>query len=108
MLGLTFKENVGDVRNSRVPDIIEELVDCGCAVADPDELKHELGVEPSDLADFTGLDALVLAVSHQTYIELVASGGLASMLHDHGVLFDVKSMIADPDALPATYHYESL
>ena len=114
VLGLTFKENVGDVRNSRVPDIIEELVDCGCAVvahdplADPDELKHELGVEPSDLADFTGLDALVLAVSHQTYIELVASGGQAAMLHDHGVLFDVKSMIADPDALPATYHYESL
>jgi len=114
VLGLTFKENVGDVRNSRVPDIIEELVDCGCQVvahdplADPDELRHELGVEPSELAAFRGLDALIVAVSHQSYRELIAAGGLGEMLRADGVLFDVKSMITDPSSLPDTFHYESL
>jgi len=114
VLGLTFKENVGDIRNSRVPDIIEELVDGGATVvahdplAEADELRRELGVEPSALSDFRDLDAVVLAVSHEAYVELVASGGLSEMLKPRGVLFDVKSMIDDPSTLPASFHYESL
>jgi len=114
VLGLTFKENVGDVRNSRVPDIIEELLDGGATVvahdplASPDELRRELGVEPSELTSFRDLDAVVLAVSHRHYVDVVSSGGLTEMLKPEGVLFDVKSMISDPSSLPASFHYESL
>ena len=50
----------------------------------------------------------MLAVCHQPYVDLVASGGLTEMLKPEGVLFDVKSMIADPSTLPASFHYESL
>jgi UDP-N-acetyl-D-galactosamine dehydrogenase len=114
VLGLTFKENVGDIRNSRVPDIIGELLDSGVEViahdplADANECKVELGVTPTALTEFQGLDAVVLAVSHREYVELVERGALSEMLKPEGVLFDVKSMIADPSSLPDTYHYESL
>src|SRR5690606_36984840 len=70
VLGLTFKENVPDLRNSRVPDIVAELREYGIVRvihdhrADPEEAKAEYGVELSDLQHFHDLDALILAVPH--------------------------------------------
>ncbi|MBX2803275.1 MAG: nucleotide sugar dehydrogenase [Myxococcales bacterium] len=112
VLGLTFKENVGDVRNSRVPDIVHELRDHGATVlahdplADPEHCARELGVPLTQLDDFRGLDALVVAVAHDAYRELLARD-LATLLRDGGVLFDVKSMLQPADH-EERYAYQAL
>ncbi|MEM8724073.1 MAG: UDP binding domain-containing protein, partial [Pseudomonadota bacterium] len=97
MLGLTFKQDVPDIRNSKVPDIIAELGEYGIEplvgdpLADPAEAKREYGVELSAPADLTDLDALILAVDHAEY---VAEGAeLATRLKQGGVLVDVKSAL---------------
>jgi UDP-N-acetyl-D-galactosamine dehydrogenase len=76
VLGVTFKENVPDLRNTRVVDILSELADYGVvtlvhdAMADPEEARHELGLELCALKDMRGLDALILAVSHDQYRDI--------------------------------------
>nr|WP_041916036.1 nucleotide sugar dehydrogenase [Pseudodesulfovibrio mercurii] len=73
VLGLTFKENVPDLRNTRVVDILAELADYGVEVlvndaqADPEEAERELGVTLRPLDEFRDLDALILAVPHEAY-----------------------------------------
>ena len=98
VLGLTFKEDVPDIRNSRVPDILHELREFGIKpiIHDPhaeaDEVEHEYGLMLSPLDAFSGLDALVLAVSHREYREMAADS-LFGMLKPGGLLVDVKSCI---------------
>jgi UDP-N-acetyl-D-galactosamine dehydrogenase len=98
VLGLTFKEDVPDIRNSRVPDILHELREFGIEpiIHDPhaeaDEVAHEYGLTLSSLEAFSGLDALVLAVSHREYREMAADA-LFGMLKPGGLLVDVKSCI---------------
>ena len=98
VLGLTFKEDVPDIRNSRVPDILQELREFGIEpiIHDPhaeaDEVAHEYGLTLSSLEAFSGLDALVLAVSHREYREMAAEA-LFGMLKPGGLLVDVKSCI---------------
>ena len=71
IMGLTFKENCADLRNSRVHDIIGELKDYGVSpavwdpVADPAEAREEYGVELVSLSDLSILDAIIAAVPHQ-------------------------------------------
>src|SRR6266545_3373547 len=75
ILGLTFKENVPDLRNSRIPDIINELTEFGIQplVHDPlgnrEEALEEYGVALCDWSALTGLDALIVAVAHRKYLE---------------------------------------
>jgi UDP-N-acetyl-D-galactosamine dehydrogenase len=97
VLGLTFKENVPDLRNTRVVDIIEELGEYGVDVlvhdaqADRAEAQEELGVELCDLAELRNLDALILAVSHDQYRALSVreiKGWFAEP--DKGLVVDVK------------------
>lgn len=99
VLGLTFKENVPDTRNSKVVDIIRELESFGIDVqvhdpmALPEEAKHEYGVtlEPLDKLDLA--DAVIIAVAHQVYVK----GGwplVMGLLKDkQGVVLDVKGML---------------
>ena len=74
VLGLTFKENVRDVRNSRVPDIVAELQEYGITVlvhdrlASPEVAHEEYGIELVDEAALTDLDAVILAVSHRELV----------------------------------------
>ncbi len=104
MLGLTFKENVADIRNSKVPDILGELRAFGIEpllhdpFAGPDETRHEYGLGLSPLEALDGLDALILAVAHKQYLDLGAAA-LARRVNPGGVLVDVKSAL-DPKALP--------
>ena len=111
VLGLTFKENVPDLRNSRVPDIIAELAEFGIEVlvhdplADPDEARHEYGIALASLDQITELDGLVLAVNHGSYVE--EGSDLAARIEGRGVLIDVKSAL-DPDALGDGVIYWSL
>jgi len=111
VLGLTFKENVPDLRNSRVPDILDELAEFGVRplVHDPlasaAEAADEYGVELAALDALTELDALVLAVPHDAYDSLAPA--LPDRLRDGGVVVDVKSML-DPASIPSHLHYWSL
>jgi UDP-N-acetyl-D-galactosamine dehydrogenase len=99
ILGLTFKENVPDLRNSKIPDIIAELATFGIAalVADPlgnpEEAYEEYKVRLTPLSELTKLDAVILAVAHREYVANV--GAIFERVRDNGVVIDVKS------ALPA-------
>ena len=98
VLGLTFKENVPDLRNTRVVDIVSRLTETGHRVdvhdphADRAEADQFYGIEllPS-LDDASGYDAVIGAVPHAEYAALEA-GLLASLLADGGVLADIKGM----------------
>jgi UDP-N-acetyl-D-galactosamine dehydrogenase len=95
VLGFTFKENVPDLRNTKVVDVVEELRDYGCevlvtdAMADPEEAREEYGMELCGLDALTELDAVVLAVSHDEYRSLDADA-LKAMFRD-----PEKIMVAD-------------
>jgi UDP-N-acetyl-D-galactosamine dehydrogenase len=101
VLGLTFKENCPDLRNSRVPDIAAELATYGIEVlmhdptADPDEARAFYGVELVSFAEMKNLDALVVAVAHSFYLEQPLDK-IVEKLISGGCLIDVKS-IFDPD-----------
>ncbi|MFO7155552.1 MAG: nucleotide sugar dehydrogenase [Pseudomonadota bacterium] len=112
VLGLTFKENVPDLRNSRVVDILQELSSFGIEamvhdpLADPAEARQEFGVELCELSAFRDLHALILAVPHRAYLEM-GPGRLGAMLRGGGVFMDVKSVF-EPSDLPANLVYWSL
>jgi UDP-N-acetyl-D-galactosamine dehydrogenase len=105
VLGLTFKENVPDLRNSRVPDIVRELESFGAQVlvhdplGDPGEAQHEYHIDLSPLVALHDLDALVLAVSHRDYLAAGAAE-LRTRLKTNGVFIDVKSAFT-PSEFPA-------
>jgi len=110
--GLTFKEDVPDLRNSRVPDIVSELADYGCLpivhdpLADPVQAREEYGIDLVDEGQLVDLDAVILAVAHRAYREN-GIADLAAALKPRGVFVDVKSM-ADPAALRSDITYWSL
>jgi UDP-N-acetyl-D-galactosamine dehydrogenase len=112
ILGMTFKENVPDLRNSKVGDILTELQQYGMAVrihdpmASAADVESAFGLAPSPLEAFTDLDALVLAVPHKAYLKLSA-GRLFAMLRPGGALLDIKSVLR-PDDAPADRIYWSL
>ena len=112
VLGLTFKEDVPDLRNSRVPDVLEELHAFGVTTlvhdpeADPAEAMHEYGVELVDWDALRDLDGVVLAVSHRAYLEMDVER-LLGVVDSGGVVVDVKSAL-DPTTVPTQYGYWSL
>ena len=104
VMGLTFKENVADIRNSKVPDILKELREYGIepkltdVYADAAETKHEYGLSLTPLEELQDLDALILAVSHKEYVSSVPA--LLARIKHGGVLVDVKSAL-NPADVPA-------
>jgi UDP-N-acetyl-D-galactosamine dehydrogenase len=98
ILGLTFKEDVPDLRNSKIPDIVKELVDFGVTplvhdpMGDPAEAREEYGIELCPFERLSQLDALIVAVAHKQYVEL-GQKALCGLLRDRGVLIDVKSVL---------------
>ena len=112
IMGITFKENVPDLRNSRVPDIVAELREFGITalvhdpLADAAEAKREYGVELVTLDRFAGLDGLILAVPHRVLGEKGWDKLLAA-LAPGGVFVDVKSAVAR-DRVPRSVLYWSL
>ena len=99
VLGLTFKENVPDTRNSKVADIVSELdlLDFGLQVhdpfADPDDVKREYGIELVALDALRPADAVIFAVAHDSYVR----GGwpfiMKLLKNERGVVLDVKSQL---------------
>lgn len=110
VLGLTFKEDVPDVRNSRVPDIIKELQEYGVEVlvhdpmVDPVEADHEYGIRPVAWEMLRELDGLVLAVTHRLYREMDISALLRPLTGGSGVVMDVKAVL-NPHLLPEAVSY---
>jgi UDP-N-acetyl-D-galactosamine dehydrogenase len=102
ILGLTFKENVADLRNSRIPDIVQELRSFGVDVmvhdplGDPQVALHEYQLTLSSLDEFQNLDGLVLAVAHRDFLA-TGSAALRSRLKKTGVFIDVKSAFTSKD-----------
>ncbi len=111
VMGLTFKQDVPDIRNSKVPDILAELADYGITalvsdpLADPAAAAHEYGITLSPADEMVQLDALVLAVNHAEYI--ANPSDLIARLREGGVLVDVKSALSR-EGLPEELVYWSL
>ncbi|MDA7818256.1 Vi polysaccharide biosynthesis UDP-N-acetylglucosamine C-6 dehydrogenase TviB, partial [Sulfurimonas sp.] len=97
ILGITFKENCPDIRNSRVIDVIEELQEFGCNIniydpwANKEEVKHEYNLELQEKVDTSKYEAIVLAVAHKEFKTLDLSN------LDDKVVFDIKSILDNAD-----------
>ena len=96
VLGITFKENCPDIRNSRVIDVIKELEDFECNVdvydpwADAAEVKHEYGVDLiTSLEGKSDYAAIVFAVAHNEFLNL----DLKSLKNGNSVVFDIKGFV---------------
>jgi len=112
IFGLTFKEDVHDIRNSKVPDIVAELKQFNITplvhdpMADAAETKHEYGLDLAKLEDMHDLDALVFAVNHKVLLEL-GPDALRACMKKTAVFIDVKSAFA-PSNFPQDIAYWSL
>lgn len=113
VLGLTFKEDVPDIRNSRVIDIISELREYGIQVqvhdsfAETKDVEKEYRITPQNLSELQPAHAVVLAVSHEDYV----SGGWdfisGLLLEKEGVVYDVKGIL-DRSSKPENIYLERL
>jgi UDP-N-acetyl-D-galactosamine dehydrogenase len=98
ILGLTFKENCRDIRNSKVIDVIRELEQFGCEVfvhdpeADPADTLHEYGIRLRTWDELPAADALILAVAHKRFTALPSSAFLEKIVRQ-GCLVQVKPVL---------------
>ncbi|QOY94661.1 nucleotide sugar dehydrogenase [Massilia sp. UMI-21] len=103
VIGLTFKENCPDLRNSKVADIVHELESYGCEVhvfdpqAEAEEAQHEYGITLQSWDSLPKADAVVVAVPHKEVLAL-SLADFQSKLNENGCFIDVKSQF-DPKAL---------
>lgn len=104
LLGLTFKENCPDLRNTRVVDIVAELEQYGILVdvhdpwVDAVEAKHEYGINPVDEPEQAAYAGIILAVAHEQFRALGADGIRAFGLPDSHVFYDLKSLLPQADS----------
>ena len=111
VLGITFKEDVPDLRNTRVVDIVAELADYGIDVlvhdplADPEEARTHYGVDLQPMDRLEGVDALVVAVAHQAYREMGLEKLAALCNGSRAVVVDVKSTFAPDEGAQKTISY---
>ena len=95
VLGITFKENCPDVRNTKIVDLIKALKDYGANItihdpwADEDEVKHEYGLESSKSIPNKKFDAIVLSVSHNKFNEI----DFSSLKNKNAIIYDVKNFL---------------
>ena len=95
LLGITFKENCPDVRNTKIVDVVNALTDYGIQVtiydpwANPEEVKHEYGLTTTNTLPQTTFDAVVLGVAHREFLEL----DLAGLRNPKSIVYDVKGVL---------------
>lgn len=101
VLGLTFKENCPDLRNTKVIHIIEELASYGLEInvndveADKKEAKDIFDIDLKDKEQMSKADVLIFAVSHKEYLENKSE--YINLVQENGVIFDIKGVISDKD-----------
>lgn len=109
VLGITFKENCPDIRNSKVADLVKELQQWGANVvvadpwADPAEVEHEYGITLGAVDASQPVDALVVAVGHHEYRDLPLQQLRAWCRSDKPVLADIKSLYNRHEAAAAGF-----
>ena len=97
VMGATFKEDVSDIRNSKIVDVIQELQSFACAVdvidphADSEELFHEYGFNLTE-APTNDYDAIIVAVNHKEYCNLEEADFNAMLKGDQGIVVDLKGI----------------
>ena len=97
MMGITFKENCPDVRNTKIVDVVHALEDYGIEVtifdpwAKPEEVKHEYGLKTVNDLPNSAFDAIVLGVAHQEFTKI----DLTSLKTANSVIFDVKGVLRE-------------
>ena len=112
LLGITFKENVPDLRNTRSVDLIAEFQEYGANVlvhdaqADPEEAMQEYNIELTSLENLRELDALVLAVPHEAYRKLKPEA-LKTWFNTQGspLLIDIKGFFDTQEMKKQGFHY---
>jgi len=98
VMGITFKENCPDIRNSKVVDLIREFEAWGVSVvvvdpyADAEELMNEYGLKLSAMDDLQGIDSLVVAVGHKAYRDMELTKLKGMFKSDKPVLADLKAL----------------
>jgi len=113
VLGITFKENCSDIRNSKVIDIIKELNEFGVNIkthdpyADYEECKKEYGIRLYNFKELTPASCIIIAVEHNQYKKLPIDS-LFSLLKKNGVIIDVKGILNSDDIIKAGFSYWSL
>jgi UDP-N-acetyl-D-galactosamine dehydrogenase len=111
ILGLSFKENVPDLRNTRVIDIITELKGYGVEVlvhdplAIPEEARHHCGVELVSMKDIHDVDAIILAVAHRAYQDMGLTRIAALCRKGCPILIDIKAVFEPHRARSLGIHY---
>ena len=100
LLGITFKENCPDVRNTKIVDVVNALEDYGIQVtifdpwANPDEVMHEYGLTcHPELVAGAKYDAIVLGVAHKEFLNL----DLELLKRENAVVYDVKGILTNTD-----------
>lgn len=97
MLGITFKENCPDVRNTKIVDVIASLEEYGIEVvtfdpwANPKEVKHEYNIISTDVMPAATFDAIVLGVAHKEFLKV----NYTSLLNQNGIIYDVKGVLGN-------------
>lgn len=98
VLGITFKENCPDVRNTRVVDIVHSLSDYGCRVdvvdpwADAGEVKHEYGIDLTTQPVSGAYDAVIAAVKHNQFADMTADQ-VRALCKENSVIYDIKRVL---------------
>lgn len=98
LLGITFKENCPDVRNTKIVDVVKALEDYGIQItiydpwANPVEVAHEYGITTVNQLPTTSFDAVVLGVAHQEFLDL----DYTLLRKDKSILYDVKGVLQVP------------
>ena len=111
ILGLSFKENVPDLRNTRVVDIINELKDYGVTVlahdplAIPEEAREHCGIELASLKAMKDVDAVIVAVAHREYQEMGLENISALCRKGRPILLDIKAVFAPDQAKTLNIKY---
>jgi UDP-N-acetyl-D-galactosamine dehydrogenase len=102
VMGLAFKENCPDVRNTRVVDIVSDLVSYNAQIdvydpwVDPEEARHEYGISPIAEPKAAQYDAMIVAVGHQQFVDMGAKR-IRSLGKPSHVLYDVRQLLAASD-----------
>jgi len=102
IMGITFKENCPDIRNTRVVDLVEEFTSFNCNVdvydpwVDKEEAQHEYGISTIDMPAEGNYDAIILAVAHKEFVELRAEQ-LRKYGKDNHVLYDIKYILSSSE-----------
>lgn len=109
VLGITFKENCPDIRNSKVADLVTELHNWGVDVvvsdcwADPAEVQHEYGIKLGQISEAESVDALVVAVGHNEYRDLLPEELKKLCKTQNPVLADLKALYSREAAAEAGF-----